>query len=245
MSSCVNPNNKEFQEILKRINNPLLAELEYDRQENVKYLLKSVDALFSEKAKQLFIILSKNRVQGETFWKKLQSDLSIPKEQIEILKSFNTYDREELLTNLLANYSYTVEIKIAKEKSKDYMMVDRGDGTFEPEPINPEVEYEEVLDEEGNIINMRPVLTERGKQQIADMESKKPTQYYSDLTVQGGTNYTENRIITPQITPIIKGHPQFAQDNDIGWFRSDDKYPFTGFLENLIASGTIKKVPCG
>jgi len=32
MSSCVNPNNKEFQEILKRINNPLLAELEYDRQ---------------------------------------------------------------------------------------------------------------------------------------------------------------------------------------------------------------------
>lgn len=49
------------------------------------------------------------------------------------------------------------------------------------------------------------------------------SQYYSNLTVPGGTQYTENEISTPLITPSIKGHAQFATDNGIGWFRSDDK----------------------
>jgi hypothetical protein len=38
---------------------------------------------------------------------------------------------------------------------------------------------------------------------------KSPTQHYSNLTVPGGTNYTENEIATPAITPNIKGHAQF------------------------------------
>ena len=50
-----------------------------------------------------------------------------------------------------------------------------------------------------------------------------PSQYYSNLSVPGGTNYTENEISTPLITPNIKGHAQFSTDNGIGWFRSDDK----------------------
>lgn len=49
------------------------------------------------------------------------------------------------------------------------------------------------------------------------------TQYYSNLTVPGGTNYTENEILTPAITPSIKGHAQFASDKGIGWFRSDEQ----------------------
>ncbi len=49
------------------------------------------------------------------------------------------------------------------------------------------------------------------------------TQYYSNLTVAGGTNYTENEIATPLITPSIKGHAQFSTDNGIGWFRSDEQ----------------------
>ena len=47
--------------------------------------------------------------------------------------------------------------------------------------------------------------------------------YYSNLTVPGGTNYTENEISTPLITPSIKGHAQFSTDQGIGWFRSDDR----------------------
>src|SRR5690606_24628804 len=43
------------------------------------------------------------------------------------------------------------------------------------------------------------------------------------LTVPGGTNYTENEISTPLITPSIEGHAQFSTDNGIGWFRSDEQ----------------------
>lgn len=54
------------------------------------------------------------------------------------------------------------------------------------------------------------------------LPTEQPTQHYSNLTVPGGTNYTENEIATPLITPSIKGHAQFATDNGIGWFRSDE-----------------------
>lgn len=50
-----------------------------------------------------------------------------------------------------------------------------------------------------------------------------PTQYYSNLTVPGGTNYRENEISTPMITPYIKGHANFSTDKGIGWFRNDEQ----------------------
>lgn len=53
------------------------------------------------------------------------------------------------------------------------------------------------------------------------------TQYYSNLTVPGGTNYTENEIATPAITPSIKGHAQFSTDKGIGWGRWDEKIQYT------------------
>ena len=49
-----------------------------------------------------------------------------------------------------------------------------------------------------------------------------PTQIYSNLTVPGGTNYTEQEIATPEITPNIKGHAAFSTAKGIGWFRSDE-----------------------
>jgi len=52
---------------------------------------------------------------------------------------------------------------------------------------------------------------------------EKNTQHYSNLSVSGGTNYTENEISTPAIIPSIKGHAQFSTDNGIGWFRSDEQ----------------------
>src|SRR5690606_38064536 len=137
----------------------------------VDYQLKVNDILVSDKAIQWFKKRDKAQWQDDQFWTKLQQDLQIPKEQVELLKSLNVenpYNREELITSLLANYSYTIEINTAKKK--------------------------EV-----------------------------PTKYYSNLTVPGGTNYTENEIATPAITPSIKGHAQFSTDKGIGWFRSDDK----------------------
>ena len=79
--------------------------------------LKATNALQSDKAIQLFKTLEKNKVSGDTFWSKMQADLNIPKDQIEILKSFNTQDRGELISSILANYSYAVEINTAIEKA--------------------------------------------------------------------------------------------------------------------------------
>lgn len=53
------------------------------------------------------------------------------------------------------------------------------------------------------------------------------TQYYANLTVPGGIKYTENEISTPNITPSIKGHAQFASDKGIGWGRWDEKIQYT------------------
>ena len=104
----------------------------------------------------------------------------------------------EIASAIAANYSYTVEINIAKGKSRS--------GFYEEYE-----EYEEVGDE------------------------TTPTQYYSNLTVPGGTNYTENEIATPGITPSIKGHAQFATDKGIGWFRSDEKSQLKDRASNYFA----------
>ena len=73
-----------------------------------------------------------------------------------------------------------------------------------------------------------------------------PSQTYSYLTVPGGTNYTENEIATPAITPSIKGHAAFSTDSGIGWFRTDDKQNYTEqdidtLIDNMIKSGVLQK----
>ena len=112
------------------------------RSEIVKAGLKATSILQSDKATLLFNTLNKNKVTGLTFWNKVQNDLAIPKEQIEILKGLNTTNREDLITSLLANYTYTVEIQTAKEKSI---------GGFNSE----DNQYEPDFDEEGNPIAPR------------------------------------------------------------------------------------------
>jgi len=101
---------------------------------------------------------------------------------------------DELAAAIAANYSYTVEINTSKEPN---LKLRGGD-------------YSDMFTEEE--------LTNNDKE-----EDYLPTEIYSNLTVPGGTNYTENEIATPAITPSIKGHAEFATDQGIGWFRSDDK----------------------
>ena len=197
------------------------------KSEIVKSGLKATNLLQSPKADQFFASVAKNKISGDFFWKKMQADLGIPKEQIELLKSFNTTDRNELIANMLANYSYTVEINVAKET------------TFKQKPSGFREESEDKVqaytDSEGNtkwqVINTEIGVIEdnfSSKEDAlafigADVTGSKPTSYYSNLTVPGGTNYIENEIATPAITPSIKGHAQFATDKGIGWFRSDEQ----------------------
>jgi hypothetical protein len=159
-------------------------------QNKVDFGLKAIEILESDKAKQVFEKGEKNK------WdlNKILSELAIPKEQKQLILDLGKTNREEIITDLLANYSYTIEINTVKKEKSDFSrFVEEGDNPWEQE------QQEEI----GNI--------------------GEPTQYYSNLTVPGGTNYTEQEIATPAITPSIKGHAQFASDKGIGWFRSDEQ----------------------
>ena len=180
--------------------------------------LKSISALQSKKAITLFNTLEKNKVTGDAFWNKIQADLQIPKSQIDLLKKYDTTDRETLIANMLGDYSFAVEINISTQKD-----------------IGREVRYDE-----SSKVPYTVYFTETGipsksfrTKEEADAYMSKPSAYYSNLTVPGGTNYTENEIATPAITPAIKGHAQFATDKGIGWFRSDDQ----------VIGGEIREVP--
>ena len=102
----------------------------------------------------------------------------------------------------------------------------------------------EIKTAEDDLYKPNPWETETEDQKkIREEIGGVPTQYYSNLTVPGGTNYTENEIATPAITPSIKGHAQFATDNGIGWFRSDEqveggKYE-KGKIDRVSPDGTL------
>lgn len=200
----------------------------------VQYRLKAVDILSSDKAKQVFEKGEKNN------WdlNKILTELQVPKEQKQIildknwqilnqarignLKSFDI--REEIITSLLADNSFVVEINTVKSAPNSQVTDEGGNGftignkTYIAEQGYTSPEY--FIYENGN----RVEITEKEFNDAKDNSIiKEPTQYYSNLTVPGGTNYTENEIATPAITPSIKGHAEFASDQGIGWFRSDDK----------------------
>ena len=201
---------------------------EYDVSPNkVSYSLKSVNILLSEKAKQIF---SKAKNVGWDLNKTL-TELQIPKDQKVYIQE--VYDNisyvnpetnkliepsiEDLVTSILANNSFTVEVNTAKVKEgliKDSTEFKVGEDYYYSDPTR---NVYKVFDNEGGSKTITKEEFNNARQ------SSNPTQYYSRLTVPGGTNYTENEIATPGITPNIKGHAKFSTDKGIGWFRSDDR----------------------
>ena len=161
-------------------------------EDKVNYNLKSFDILSSDKAKEIFAKGEKNNWDLD----KILTELQIPKEQKELILNNGKTNLDDIVTDLLSNYSYTVEINTSISKNHTKGILD------EESYNNLSIEKQKEYDDE--FLN-------------------KPTQHYSNLTVPGGTNYTENEIATSAITPSIKGHAQFSTDNGIGWFRSDDK----------------------
>jgi hypothetical protein len=165
------------------------------KEDNLQYQFKLVNKIYDnlEKVNKLWKQIGNNN----TFWNKVQQDLQIPKDQIELLKESEGNTIEEKLTSFAANYSYTVEINTA---------------------INKVDKNKWIEDSLGAGLSI-----EEAERQIKGREFGTPTQHYSNLTVPGGTNYTENEIATPEVIPNIKGHAQFATDKGIGWFRSDEQ----------------------
>ncbi len=163
---------------------------------SVQYMLKAVDILNSDKAKQLFNKAGTNKWNID----KLLQELTIPKEQKQLIIDIaNTYAdktiydlREQIILDLASKYSYSVEVNISKNANQ------------------------QLTNEQAEGLAVYHGITD-------DKNKGENTAYYSNLTVPGGTNYTENEISTPLITPNIKGHARFSTDNGIGWFRSDEQ----------------------
>lgn len=188
---------------------------------SVDFTLKSINILESEKAKQIF----EKGKKANWDLNKILSELQIPKEQKEIILNLGIADREQIALELASNYSYTVEINTAKNIR-----------------VTPKKDIEFTEDDYENL--QRLDADQLGLPY--DTEDLGNSQYYSNLTVPGGTNYTENEIATPAITPSIKGHAAFSSDSGIGWFRSDEKQNYTEqdidfLIDNMIKSGILQK----
>lgn len=168
-----------------------------------------------------------NQIQG--FYNDLIK-FGAPKNQIDLLKQhihsqgIKEINKTNLIASLLSEMSYTVEVATAKDKhfyevydnTRDWDLGDpRPDGKSNFDIINFHT-GETILgfNTEQEAINKAKELNEAN-----DNNSS----YYSNLRVDGGINYTENEIRTPDITPSIKGHAKFSTDQGIGWFRSDDR----------------------
>lgn len=209
-------------------------------QNQVNYTLKVVDKINSNisKINQWY----KQLGNTNTFWNKIQNDLQIPKEQVELFKNSKGNTIDEKLIDFSSNYSYNVEIDIAKEKTKLQKIINNNIFTFQSDNYyyakvgNFYSKYKIVdkntpnakFDEDKNVYYLsgenNSISYDEYEKALEESNTvKTPTQYYSNLTVAGGTNYTENEISTPLITPSIKGHAQFATDKGIGWFRSDEQ----------------------
>lgn len=145
---------------------------------------------------------------------------------------------QEIVTDLLSKYNYTVEINTTKDNidlSKGrlkvlggYIKLNNGWYIEGGGRVSDELQIE--LENKYNELNFK----------------QENTKYYINLTVPGGTNYTENEVSTPSVIPSIKGHVNFSTDSGIGWFRTDDKQNYTEqdidiLIDNMIKSGVLQK----
>ena len=242
MNHCVNINSKEFRDLTKAANmNPVIlaAKVSIWQEENgldkfpklsqlmsenaINYVMDAAQILSSPEADIVFKKAEKSRWSLD----KILTELQIPKTQKQIILQSGKTNRRDIVVDLLVNHSYAVEINTAKNNVRTYGINNEtniSDGeSFTVNGVeysyDPYSSKEEQYSEGNRYIDKEDYDAAKLK---AD-GTETPTQHYSNLTVQGGTNYTENEIATPAITPTIKGHAQFATDNGIGWFRSDDK----------------------
>lgn len=194
----------------------------------VTYDLKSVNILNSDKAEKMFEKGKKNNWSLD----KILTELQVPKEQKQIILDKNITDREEIITSLLAENSFVVEVNTAKtnEDKQVKQIGDNEEFTFDGSIY--EYRNGEYLKDD-DIIDLIEYETAKN-----DAFTNPNTQYYSNLTVPGGTNYTENEIATPDITPNIKGHAQFSTDNGIGWFRSDEQAIQSKYETKVLEDGS-------
>lgn len=239
-------------------NNPIweqssdIVKNQEDYRKEVQYRLKATEILLSDKAKQVFNKGNKNNWSLD----KILTELAIPKEQKRIILDLNDEDysfanfdlRESIIIALSSNYSYTVEINTAKDKREPDHPLAKESNQFFAEQSS--FGWWNVVDKDDNIYR-REIKTKEAAEKYAKELNEQGipnTQYYYNLTVPGGTNYTENEISTPLITPSIKGHAQFSTEHGLGWSRLDDRVIYNmehiDFVMNELEKSGQLKIKC-
>ena len=200
---------------------------------NIQYKLMELNPELAKQRIKADIAAGKNRANvpdatidrhAESYKQMLED---IKNEPISEFKSTDL--REQLALELASNYSYTVEINTAKDKIKDAF----GNVWVDEYPNKKIGDYVTIDNKEWKILGTRFEDDSWGESGLDERESfivgndGEPTQHYSNLTVNEDFyknnpdwEYKEQRITTPLITPSIRGHAQFAEANDIGWFRA-------------------------
>lgn len=149
------------------------------------------------------------------------------KQQTALLREWNEKNNpqslQEMVAGVLAELSYTVEVKTAVQDGFNTNY--GGISIYKTEDYDGNVKWAITDEETGTELAWYDSKEEAEKH--AGKGEMIPTSHYSNLTVPGGTNYIENEISTPLITPSIKGHAQFATDNGIGWHRSDEQITYS------------------
>lgn len=197
---------------------------------------------------------SNKSIDKNTLWRKI-GELGISKQQLDLLKESDGNTIEEKFTSFVTNYSYTVEINTAKEKPVKQLSLDSPESfidDFGNEYTRDYSDTQEGFDyfKNGNLITKQQFDKEY-QNSLEEVTENKNTEYYSNLTVPGGTNgsYIEANIETPMIVPSIQSHAQFKTDNTIGWMRADEKQNYQekdidNLIEIMKKSG-ILEVNCG
>jgi hypothetical protein len=194
----------------------------------IAYNLKVVNGLLK---------ISRNvfKESGRQGWENDLLKQGVPKEQIEFFRESakEGMSKDDIIMDIMSKYGFVIKSEVAKftnEKRNNYKL-DYDPTYFPSRPytvtdilsFDGDIEAFETKEEAEKFINAR----------VGDLKN---TSHYSNLTVPGGTNYTENEISTPLITPSIKGHAQFSTDNGIGWFRSDEQLEKANTPEGKLSS---------
>jgi hypothetical protein len=216
-----------------------------EQQKSIDYMLKSVDLLQSDKGKQVFEKGEKNKWSLD----KILTELGVSKEQKELILGLGKINREEIISDLAVNYSYIVEINTTKEVSNPFTKK-YDDDNFQIDGLIYQyyngVYY--LYSPRGEEVISKSQYDEAKERVIADnIKTNINSSYYSNLTVPGGTNYTERNFETPLIK-VPKSHAQFNTENTIGFTRGDDRVVYTendiDKLISIMQSSGILEIKC-
>ena len=181
----------------------------------VDYTLKAINLLNTSKAQEIW---NKGK-KANWDLNKILSELQIPKDQKQIILDWAKDNKPEsisdIVTGVLADMSFVVDVNVATEKEGRPDLNTRN--RYAELGIDIDQEFEQDID--------REKAYGYGKGETNDV----PTQHHSNLTVPGGTNYTENSFRVPGVQNVLSTGGNYhdsefnqSRGDQIGWFRSDD-----------------------